>query len=179
MSIGETKTSIAKYFGVSRPTIYSWIKEANNERLTELENKTFQDKYIDRLNELEIKRDYYAREVEKIRKIGDTGEIDPVTGEAIIVTSHYKTMAEMARLVRDYEKAIIDLEIIVGIIPKNDPGQLFNTLGDYNPDMEKDQENLLELEEEEVSLILLNKLRQKQTKLGDSILKKVKDEKII
>ena len=179
VSIGESKAAISRYFGKSRPTIYAWLKRANDERLSELENKTFQDKYIDRLNELEIKRDYYAREVEKIRKIGDEGELDPVSGEMIVNTSHYKIMAEMARLVRDYEKAIIDLEIIVGVIPKNDPGQLFNSISDYNPELETDKENLLEMEDEEVSMMLLNKLRQKQTKLGDTILKKVKDEKII
>jgi len=175
---GETKTAIAKYFKVSRPTIYSYIKKAHDERISEMENQTYLEKAIQRLNELETQREQHRKVLEDLRNSGGS-EIDPVTGEEIVKTSHLKIYAECARLIRDYDKLIIDFEVMLGLLPKNSPSELYSTLSEKNPEHHTDSDDLSQLQDSEISALLLNKLKQKPPQLGNTILKEIKDEKIL
>jgi len=176
--IGESKTAIANYFGVTRPTVYTYLKKATDQKISELENQTYLDKTIQRLNELETQREMHRKTLESIRASAGT-EIDPVTGETIHKTSHLKPLAEIARLIRDYDKLIIDFEVMLGLLPKNNVTELFSRLSDKNPENQVDKDDLTELSDDKMTELLLNKLKQVPPQLGNTTLKEVKDEKIL
>lgn len=179
-SVGETKTSIAAYLGVSRTTVYTYLNRVIDQEIQELENKRYLEKYMERLNELEVQRDYYRRILETVRESGDYEEMDPKTGRMIPKTSHLRNLAEVGRLVRDYDRMILELEQVVGFIPKHNPSELFTTLTEYDPktkDLASVEVDLLS--ESEIEEILMTKLQKRPPKLGKNALSELKDEKLI
>jgi hypothetical protein len=177
---GESMIAIADYLGVTRQTAYNYYNKAKNERLMELENKTYLDYFVDRLHELEAQRDRYRIIIEDIVSNGDgPEEIDPDTGRIIPKTSHMRNINELGRLVMSYDKLILDMEFAVGLIPKNDPESIYGKLSDRNPDNDRENKEMIDMSDEELSTKLLNTLVGSRAKLGGNVLKTIKDEKVI
>jgi predicted DNA-binding protein YlxM (UPF0122 family) len=178
---GESMIAIADYFEVSRQTAYNYHNKAKNERLAELENKTYLDIFVDRLHELEAQRDVYRKLVERIQSGHDLGEeeLDPRTGEVKVKTSHLRNISEIGKLIRDYDKLILDLEYAVGLIPKNNPDSIYGKVSDRNPESHQDEKSLIDLNDDELSQKLLDTLTKKMYQVGDNTLKNIKDEKVL
>ena len=178
---GESMMAIAKYFGVSRQTAYNYFNKSKEERLSDLESKTYLDIFTDRLFELEEQRDIYRKTIERIRIGGeDQDEVDPRTGEVRPKTSHLRNISELGKLVLSYDKMIIDLEYAVGLIPKNNPEGIYGRLSDRNPNSEDVTKHLYEMNDEEISNVLLDKLMEKKSgSFGGNALKSIKNENIL
>jgi transposase-like protein len=177
---GNSVASIAKYFGVSRPTIYSWVNKYVEETVSEIENKTYLDLFAEILTDLMSRRDIYRNIIADLNSPENTVEVDPATNLPVKKTTHLKNLAEVGRLARDYDSLIIDLMKHVGFIPKDDASSLFGTLKDRDPSNISEDKDLVEFSDEEVDELLLRKITKKGSPiLGDTKLKKIKDEKLV
>ena len=112
--------------------------------------------------------------IEAIRSGTDILEASGKSGK----TSHLRNIAELGKLIRDYDKIILDTYYAVGLIPKQDPQGIYGKMSDRNV-MKEDDRDLIDYSDEEMAELLLDTLTKKQTKLGDNALKSVKDEKVI
>ena len=140
----------------------------------ELENKSYLDIFVEKIYELETTRDKYRQMIEAIRSGTDILEASGKSGK----TSHLRNIAELGKLIRDYDKIILDTYYAVGLIPKQDPQGIYGKMSDRNV-MKEDDRDLIDYSDEEMAELLLDTLTKKQTKLGDNALKSVKDEKVI
>lgn len=173
---GESKVAIAKFLGVSRQQVYNLLKKADEQRLSELECQTYLSNFVKVLHELEATRDIHRNRVTAILKIIENGWIDPETGEKREKTGLNRDLSEAARIVRDYDKLIIDLQMKVGIIPVNSQNP-YESLKDRAPKTENtDNQELQDKTPDELVGLLLHKLMNRPT---SSLLKSVKDENIL
>lgn len=171
---GESMMAIANYFGVSRQSAYNWLNKAKDHRLIELENKSYLDIFVEKIYELETTRDKYRQMIETIRSGTDILEVDGKNGK----TSHLRNIAELGKLIRDYDKIILDTYYAVGLIPKADPQGIYGKMSDRNKLMEEEKD-LVDHTDEELSSLLLETLTKKKRVLGGNALKSVKDEKVL
>lgn len=173
---GESMTKIAEYLGVSRKYAYDLKKKAENELRDELECRTYLDNFVSILHELTETRDIHRKRVNDILSLINNGGVDPVTGEKIGRVGSNRDLSEAARLVKDYDKLIIDLQKSVGVIPTVDVNP-YNSIKDKSPTEIDGSTPLVEKNSEELMQILLDKLQSKQSSLTP--LKNMKDEPVI
>jgi len=179
---GHRMTDIAKYIGKSRRQTYNYLKKAKDGLVEELENKKYLDIFVDTLDELESRRDQFLREADMISRAGEReGQLDE-NGDPIQRRGSTRDYAELCRLIRDYDKLIIDLKKSVGFIPTaSESNNLYTTLGDKNPDnFESTDNDPVELNTAELQQALLHKLQNKAPRLSSgSPLKDKQDENIL
>ena len=71
------------------------------------------------------------------------------------------------------------MEFAVGLIPKNNPESIYGKLSDRNPDNDRENKEMIDMSDDELSKKLLNTLVGSITTLGGSVLSSIKDEKVI
>lgn len=172
---GENMTAIANYLGVSRKYAYDLLKKANQERLEELECQTYTSNFVSLLHDLEATRDLHRKRVSKLHKIIENGWINPDTGEKIEKTGLNRDLSEAARIVRDYDRLIIDVQKMAGVLPDKNPNP-YGTLRDKAPKEVSDVKELRDRASDELIEMLLNKLMNRP---ATSILKSMGNDPIL
>lgn len=177
---GQRMADIARLIGVSRKTAYNYLYKAHQSVIDELETKKYIDIYTEQLDELEARRDKYLREAMIIQDSGRREDVDPVTGVKTVRQGYTRDYIELMRLVRDYDKLIIDLKKSVGFIPVQNPDQIYGRISEKNPEThENSDEDILEMNTPELQQLLLKKLQGKAPPLGGNALKAVADQQIL
>lgn len=116
--------AIATHFGCCQKTIYNYLTKARDERLNELEAVKSIDILVENLDAIENLEDLCLK---MASQIASEHEVDPVTGEIKPKKGSYRDKAEFLRLVRDFRKMKIDLEVKTGVLP-NSADQIYRIL---------------------------------------------------
>lgn len=177
---GQRMADISRLLKVSPKTAYNYLHKAHQGMIDELETKKYIDIYTEQLDELEARRDKFLREAIIIKDSGIREDIDSTTGEKVMRQGYTRDYIELMRLVRDYDKLIIDLKKSVGFIPVQNPDQIYSQISDKNPDThQSNEDDILEMNTPELQKLLLEKLQGKSPSLGGNALKAIQDESIL
>jgi hypothetical protein len=172
---GESMTSITNWLGISRQQGYNLLKKADEETLTELENLNYLTLFAKELHALEATRALHRSRVSNLLKIIENGFVDNETGEKREKTGINRDLSEAARLVRDYDKIIIDFKKSFGVIPDKAVNP-YGSMRDKAPKDQADQE-IYNKSSEQLIGILLDKLMNRPSSLN--VLKNIKDESVL
>jgi len=177
---GHKKSHVAALLNISRRTVYNYLNKARDSVKEELENVKYIDIFVEQLSILEDRRDSLLRDANLISVAGKRNTYDE-DGNLIKKTGSTRDYTEVMRLVRDYDKMIIDLKKSVGMIPVNQPDNIYSNMRDRNPDnKEVSESEVLEMNSEELQKQLLKKLQHKAPPLQqETKLKQLKDEKVL
>lgn len=121
---GMPVVEIADYFKVCQKTVYNWINKYRDEFLNELEATRSLDIVVKQLHDITDLSDLCLRIA---HQIGQEKAIDPRTGKIIQKKGSLRDQAEMLRLVRDFKRMEIELQMSTGIIPK-EPERIYGAL---------------------------------------------------
>ena len=178
-SRGFDMKEIAEHLGISVSYAYQLNNKALDPEKNDLECQTYFDTFMERRQMLMDQIDKYKKQQELFRCAPKSTEKDPETGEykESGKQGSARDYAELGRLIQNYEKMLIQLEDLAGILPTRDNGNMFGSISDMNP--EKSQDENRQLNDEEATSVLLQKLSNTTSSIKQSTLKNLKDEKVL
>jgi len=162
---GESKVAVARFFNVSRQTIYDWRARILQEEIMELECKTQLELFAEELCNLKNTRDEIKKQANKLKNSDSK-------------TENNRGYAEMLRALHNYDKLIIELYTKTGLIATNDSFAPDSTIKSRSGEDSANAE-LDELNSEELTNRLVGLLTKKTPCLLRTPLKDAKDNLVI
>jgi len=123
---GYSIDEIAAHLKCCPKTIYNYLNKARQERLAELEACKSIDVLVENLETIENLQDLCLK---LACQISNEKQIDPLTGKIVKKNGSPRDKAELLRLVRDFLKMKIDLELRTGVMPST-ADRIYDILAD-------------------------------------------------
>ena len=168
-----------EYFGCKQSNVYKMLAKSRDAEKSELECRTFYDGFIERRQMLLDQIDHYKKVQKRLRCGRKEDEEKDEDGNYVKSgkSGSARDYLDAAKIIQKYEDMLIKFEDIGGILPNADRN-MFGTIEELRPETQSN-EDPDEMEDSELTNLLVKRLVQGGKSLQNTSLANVKDEKVV
>ena len=178
--LGCPVRDIATYLGCNASYVYRLIEKSHDDAIKSLEEKTFLSHFVERRESILSQIDYYKQVQAGIREKPKALQEKDENGNYIDdgKSGSIRDLKDIGSLIVTLEKMLISLDQVAGILPDKNTSA-YGTLSDARVDNSQNENDPSQMNDDQLTELLLRKLTQGAQSLQNTSLAHTKDDPIL